>query len=83
MQINVKYSNPQGGRRGRRYKSITLGYEEGGRMFTPYRQPPKRSRTEAATAAPSNQEDEPTPADKQPPVKKYVVHKKKTSRRIQ
>jgi hypothetical protein len=51
-------------------------------MFTPYRQPPKRSRTEATTA-PTNQEEEPTPADKQPPVKKYVVHKKKTSRRIQ
>ncbi len=82
MQNNVNYWYPQGGRRGRRYKSITLGYEEGGRMFTPYRQPPKRSRTEA-TAAPSNQEEEPTPADKQPPVKKYVVHKKKTSRRIQ
>ena len=79
MQINVKYSYPQGGRRGRRYKSITLGYEEGGRMFTPYRQPPKRSRTEATTA-PSNQEE---PTEEKPPVKKYVVHKKKTSRRIQ
>ncbi len=80
MQINVKYSYPQGGRRGRRYKSITLGYEEGGRMFTPYRQPPKRSRTEEATAATSNQEE---PTEDKPAVKKYVVHKKKTSRRIQ
>ncbi len=81
MLNNVNYSNPQGGRRGRRYKSITLGYEEeGGRMFTPYRQPPKRSRTEAATTAPTNQEE---PTEEKPPVKKYVVHKKKTSRRIQ
>lgn len=74
----------KGGRRGRRYKSITLGYNADDRLFTPDRLPAKRSRAEAGgTSGSLPAPDLGGPAAGVPGVRKYVVHKKKTTRRIQ
>ena len=72
----IIYSLVQAGRRGRRYTSITLGYDAG-RLFTPERQPAKKSKTDVTSSSSGA-----LPSDQEPPTKKYVVNKKRTSRRL-